>query len=258
MEKAYLITQNSDFKKLENSLGNYQRLYFWDAYCEYNLFYFLDNENFIKKILSYNLPLTFTTPIISNKNIDKLINFIEKYKNLAWFEVVVNDYWVFYYLKKNYPEIKLIWWNFLSGQSKDPFLKIFKDKETHKKLTIDNDFYRDFFEKNKISGVEIYNVFQWLELNNDYNLSIYYPYVVYSINRYCPTKLAFENKNYLTIVEDCSWCKGKNPPNFNLNLKMKEDFSANFFRWNKQFYENQNLIEDKKINRIIYNYDLVW
>ena len=258
MEKAYLITENTDLQKLENNLWNYNRLYFWDSYCEHNLFYFLDDSEFLEKVFSFKLPLTLTTPIISNKNIDKLFSFIEKYKNKTWFEVVVNDFWVFHYLNKNYPKLKLIWWNFLSWQSKDPFLKIFKDKETHKNLTIDNEFYLDFFKKNKISCVEVYNVFQWIKLNNNYNLSIYYPYVVYSINRYCPTKLISDNKNYLTIVEDCTWCKWKNPKDFNLNLKMKDEFSSNFFRWNKQIYENKNLIENDKIKRIIYNYDLIW
>ena len=38
---------------------------------------------------------------------------------------------------------------------------------------------------------------------------------------------------------------------------MKTDSSKNFFRGNKQFYENTELNTDDKIKRIIYNYDLL-
>lgn len=258
MEKAYLITENTNLENLEKSIWNYDRLYFWDAYCEHNLLYFLNNEKFILEILNFNKPLTLTTPIISEKNLVKLKNFISKLKDLKWFEIVVNDYWVLHMIENEFQWVKIIWWNFLSGQNKDPFLKIFKDKEIHKQITIDNDFYFDYLWKKNIDLIELYNTFQWFNLKKNYNISLYFPYSVYSINRYCPTKLVYDKKNYLTVVEDCDWCKWKIPPNFNMNLKMKTDNSKNFFRWNKQFYENLELIENPQIKRIIYNYDLVW
>lgn len=258
MEKAYLVTENTNFKSLVNSINNYDRIYFWDAYCEHNLMFFVNNDNFIKDLLLLKKPLTLTTPIISEKNINKLKDFIEKIKKNEWFEIVVNDYWVFNILRKYFPEVKIIRWNFLSWQSKDPFLKVFKDKETHKKISVDNNFYSDYLEKNKIDMIEMYNTFQWFHIEKNFNISIYFPYVVYSINRYCPTKLIYDNKNYLTIVEDCDWCKWKIPKDFNMDLKMKQDISKNFFRGNKQFYENEKLVENKNIKRIIYNYDLLW
>lgn len=258
MEKAYLVTENTDFEKFKNSIDKYDRIYFWDAYCEHNLMFFINDENFINKLFSFKKPLTLTTPIISEKNIGNLKSFIEKAKEEKWFEVVVNDYWVFNIIKKLFPSIKIIRWNFLSWQSKDPFLKVFKDKETHTKISIDNDFYSDYLNKNFINMIEMYNTFQWFDIEKDFEISIYFPYVVYSINRYCPTKLIHDNKNYLTVVEDCDWCKWKIPKNFNMELKMKQDSSKNFFRWNKQFYENEKLIEHKNIKRIIYNYDLLW
>lgn len=258
MEKAYLITENTDLDKLKLDINKYDRIYFWDAYCEHNLFYFLSDEKFTLNIISLNKPITLITPIISNKNIDKLFLFIDKVKDLDWFEIVVNEHWILNKLINNYKNVKLIWWNFLSGQNKDPFLKIFKDKDIHKSLTIDNNYYFELLKNNNISLVELYNTFQWVNVDLDYNFSLYFPYVVYSINRYCPSKLIHDNKNYLTIVEDCDWCMWKIPQNFNMDLKMKTDMSKNFFRWNKQLYLNESMIQSDKIKRIIYNYDLLW
>lgn len=258
MEKAYLITENTNFENLKKTTHLYDRFYFWDAYCEHNLLYFLKNEDFIKKIFAFKKPLTLTTPIISEKNIHALKNFISKIKDIDWFEIVVNEYWVLNMIKNNFPKIKIIFWNFLSGQNKDPYLKVFKDKEVHKYIMIDNDFYFSYLQEKNINTIEIYNTFQWFELKKDYNISLYYPYIIYSINRYCATFLLHKNKKCFTIVEDCSWCKWKTIKNMDMVLKMKTDNSKNFFRWNKQFYENQDLMENPKIKRIIYNYDLIW
>lgn len=258
MEKAFLITENTDLEKLSSQKDDYDRFYFWDAYCEHNLFYFLDNSSFLEKLVSFGKKLTLTTPIISEDWLEKLKKNILEFSKLEWFEIVINDYWVFYFIKNNFPETKVIWWNFLSWQNKDPYLKIFKDKEIHKQISIDNDFYFKYLWKNKIKLIELYNTFQWFNVQKDYKISIYYPYVIYSINRYCATKLLFDKERCFSIIEKCSWCKWKIIKNMDMLLKMKTENSKNFFRWNKQFYENLELSEIKNIKRIIYNYDLLW
>ena len=257
MEKAYLITHNTDLNK---NFQIYDRIYIWDSYCEHNLLYFLNNNYFIEKIISLNKKITLNTPIISEKCINNLFIFINKYRNLKWFEVVVNDYWVFYELSKNYKDIKIVCGNFLSWQSKDPYLKFFKDKKFHKNLTIDSDYYRYFFDKNNIWSIELYNVFQWINLKNNYSINLYYPYVTYSSSRYCISNLIKNNKTYLTIPKKCHSCKWKTNnilSNILNNPKDKKGKIKNFYIWNKQFYENKTLNKNKKINRIIYNYDLL-
>lgn len=258
MEKAYLITEKTDFEKFSASLVDIDRIYIGDAYCEHNLFYFLDSKDFLDTVFSFGKPVTLTTPIISDKNLTKLIPYIEKFAAMQGFELVINDHGVFHYAKKNFPDITMIWGNFLAWQGKDPFLKIFKDKDTHKRVSIDNDYYAKFFSANSVSLVELYNAFQWLELDREYNLALYYPYVVYSVNRYCPTKLVNDGKGYLTVVEDCDGCAGKRSPDLRMDLKMKTEYSENHFAGNKQFYRNDELMEDSRIKRIVYNHDLLW
>ncbi len=257
MEKAYLITQNTDLNK---DFSEYERLYIWDQYCEHNMFYFLSDSDFINKILKLDKKITITTPIISEKWIIKFFNFLDSFvkkvdiKNL---ELIVNEQWIFHKLSNNYTEIKIIWWNFLSWQNKDPYLKIFKDKEAHKMLSIDSKYYSNLFNSKNIETIELYNVFQWLTINQNFNVNMYFPYVVYSINRYCITALINQKIDYMTVVENCNWCKNIEKDDLDMELKIWDEKVKQYFRWNKQFYKNEELLKYDKINRIIYNYDLI-
>jgi len=255
MEKAYLITQNTD---LEKDFSEYDRLYIWDQYCEHNMFYFFNDKKFLEKIKKLNKKITITTPIISENWIMIFFDFLNYFlKNIDnKIEVVINDLWVFYKLKKDYPLIKIIWWNFLSWQNKDPYLKVFKDKKEHKNLTIDSIFYKDLFSKEKIWSIELYNVFQWINIDKNFNINLYYPYVVYSINRYCSNALINQNIDYLKIIEKCKWCKNIEK-NLEMELKIWEEDITQYYRWNKQFYKNEKLSKNKNMVRIIYNYDLI-
>lgn len=258
MEKAYLITHNTDLSK---DFKEYERLYIWDQFCEHNMFYFFDDENFINKILKLNKKITITSPIISEKWIKKFFIFLDKFLKKInkenELEIVVNEHWIFHKLKKDYSEIKIIWWNFLSGQNKDPYLKNFIDKNEHKKLSIDSDYYKNLFKKTQIDRIELYNCFQWIDIKNNFEINLYFPFIVYSINRYCVNALINQNKDYLTIVEECVWCKDIENKDLDMSLKIWEDNIEQYFRWNKQFYKNDIQIENKNIKRIIYNFDLL-
>lgn len=259
MEKAYLITQNTDLKQ---DFSEYERLYIWDQYCEHNMFYFFDDEIFINYIIKLNKKITLTTPIISENWILKFFVFLDNFISRLWenknhIEVVVNEQWIFHKILNDYPDIQIIWGNFLSWQNKDPYLKVFVDKNKHMNISIDSEYYKKLFASKNIKNIELYNVYQWIEINNNFNINLYYPYVIYSINRYCITALIDQNINYMTVVEKCNWCKWIEKDDFNMNLKVWEENIIQYFRWNKQFYKNEKIIENKNIKRIIYNYDLL-
>ncbi len=256
MEKAYLITQNTD---LEKDFSEYDRLYIWDQYCEHNMFYFFDDKVFLENIIDLNKKITITTPVISEKWLIKFFSFLNDFiNNITDLEIVINDLWVFHKLRKKYPQIKLVWWNFLSWQNKDPYLKVFNENVEHKNLTIDSSYYENLLNKEKIENIELYNVFQWINVNHNFNINLYYPFIVYSINRHCPNAIIKEKLDYVKIVEDCSWCKDLAKNDLNMQLKIGNELVTQYYRWNKQFYKNDNLIEIKNIKRIIYNYDLIW
>jgi hypothetical protein len=64
IEKALLITENTD---LSRSLKGVDRLYFGDQYCEHNHLALFSNTPYLDFIRSSGLPLTLTTPPVSEK-----------------------------------------------------------------------------------------------------------------------------------------------------------------------------------------------
>lgn len=253
MEKAYLITEKTDINK---DFSGYDRLYIWDSFCEYNFLYFFRNSSFLKSVLLKKKKLTIVTPLISNKNIDIIYRIILKLSLIKKIEVVVNDNWLLYKIYKNKLDIDIIWWNFLITQEKDPYCESL-NIEWSDKLTIDSEIYTKYFSDKNISMIELYNVTQWININNNFVSSLYYPYVVYWVTRYCPMALISKNLKHLTIVEDCDWCKWKTDNYLEMDLDMWDKVIKNFYSWNKQFYLNNKLNEHSSIKRIVYNYDLI-
>jgi len=54
--------------------------------------YFLNNKDFIDKLSKLDKPLTITTPIISENNLQKLKSFLKSFDFKNDFEIVINDY----------------------------------------------------------------------------------------------------------------------------------------------------------------------
>ncbi len=253
MEKAYLITEKTDLNK---DFSEYSRLYIWDAFCEYNFLYFFKSSDFLKKIFSLKKNLTIVTPLISNKNIDNIFNIITKLNKFKKLEVVVNDNWLLYKIYKNNIDIDIIWWNFLITQEKDPYYLSF-DVLGSDRLTIDSEIYTKYFLDKNIWMIELYNVFQWIVIDNNFNSTLYYPYVIYWVTRYCPMALIAKGMDCLTIVDNCDWCKWKTEKYLKMDLVINNRIVENFYSWNKQFYKNEKLNNHSSIKRIVYNYDVI-
>lgn len=83
-------------------------------------------------------------------------------------EIVVNDYGVLHMVYKQFPALQKIWGNFLSGQNKDPYLKDFVDKSEHRHLSIDSLYYSHLFTEYRVQNIEIYNVFQGMEIRENF------------------------------------------------------------------------------------------
>ena len=256
MEKAYLITKNTDLKK---DFSDFNRFYIWDESCEFNLFNNLEDEKILNFILKNNFKVTINTPIFSSSNLDKFFLFIDKYiLKLNDLEIVVNDLGAFYKLKREYQKINIIYWNYLFVQNKDPYLFNYKDKDIHKYISIDNDFYNNYFRENNVKMIDLYNPYQWIEIEKlkEIKVSIYYPFVIYTITRYCYPSLIYKKNTTLKVIDNCDGCYNK-AKSMKMNLDIKWFNSLNYNYWNKQFYKNLKLPENLKVDRIIYNYDLI-
>ena len=97
-----------------------ERIYIGNDYCQLNL-----NEKEIINLIVYykdKKQITLLLPFLTNLGLEKLSNILKQscvVDNDA-FEIVFNDWGTFFYLRKNYPKVKLVLGRLLTNQKKDP------------------------------------------------------------------------------------------------------------------------------------------
>lgn len=261
-EIAYQIYQNTDLQKLSCEISEIDIFYYWDWECEFNFLSSLRNKSLFQKVLNYEKKLVLITPHMSEKSIEYFKSFIYS-KNPdfldAFDEIIINDLWVLHLIQngpKNW-NIQFVFWNYMFNQRKDPLLKY----STHKLIpssvvNINLKLYNSYLEKNDFTAIELYNSFWDISIKNLESMKtyLYYPYVVYATSRHCYRSLIDEEKQKLQIVDSCTWCKDKEHISFYQDVD--EELKI-YTRWNKYFYENTDDTKTKKVDRIIYNYDII-
>jgi len=254
MKKCFLVTSRTNIDKAI-LFHNIDRFYIGDSECEFNFHSILRDKKRLKSLLQSGKKLTLLTPHMSQISLLTFTNFLERNKqNLNSIdEIVINDFGVFSVIKEKLNNITIIYWNYLFDQQKDPLLK-YEKRANKENLNIDYEMYTDFFEKENIKALEIYNPIHGFSIHNlNIKCHLYYPYVVQSVTRYCNRSLISDNINYSKIVDACSGCKWKE----NIKFQQKVKDTTLFSQWNKAFYWNFSYkYIDNSIDRIIYNYDL--
>lgn len=202
MELALEIKEN-----IENiNIKNFSRIYFGDAFCQ-NLI--PDKEILIdayKKISDNNIGFTLNTPYVTDEALKKVLTNIEtlcKYNET--FEVVFNDWGVFYEIKQRFPNLNLVLGRLLTKQRTDPnALKIITNSQEEnngiipKKVpqslyehfqgsVINDSAFQDYLLASNIKRVEIeYLVWDMkLQLQNNIKATVYYPYAHITTTRNC-------------------------------------------------------------------------
>jgi hypothetical protein len=252
-----------------NKLLQFDRLYIGNDYCEENF-----KVNNIKKIIcAYkNKKITLLLPFLTDLGIKKLydiLTFLNKF-NLKDFEIVFNDWGTFFFLKKYYPKTKLILGRLLTKQRKDPRIEvILKNKQDSFKILkncVNNNVVRtkltppsllDLFSRNVIESEEITNFLlennilrieidnlawdMFSNLSKKIKVSMYYPYVLLNVTRYCG---AINGKYEKICNKDCL----NTPKYISENIFMK----GNSLYYKNIIIPNKNVLKSNNIDRIIY------
>jgi len=255
MEKAYFIYQNSDIKNISQDID---LLYYWDWECEFNFLAAINNKKLIHEVNSSEKRIVLVTPHVSQKSIELFRKYISdkdtEFLNM-FEEIVINDFWTLKIIQEYFPsDIKITFWNYLFNQRKDPLLKYnLKDSGD---ISINLEMYERFFQNNSITAIELYNTFGVIGVNNLNNIRkhIYYPYVVYTTSRHCYRSMIDANIESLKIIDSCSGCKWKEHIAFKQNAT---DDIVVYNSWNKDFYQNEGIVNVENMDRVIYNYDII-
>lgn len=260
-EKAKLIHNISEL----NLCDKFDRIYFGDEFCE-NKMPTLDNLNFLQKNIS-DKKITLVFPYITQSNFKKipeLMKFISK-NGLKFDEIVFNDWGIFYFIRENYPKLKLVLGRLLTKQKTDPFAndiilnqqeivslkqKVFVPKKTSSdtseyfsRTLINSAVLQRFMLKNNIVRVELDNL-NWamnIRLPKKIRVSVYFPYVKISTTRYCGQLNMLKN--------NCSRQCEKSV----VTLKKYRTKFNYIIKGNAVFFKNMCMTNISFADRIVYN-----
>ncbi|MCR4663341.1 MAG: hypothetical protein K5622_05600, partial [Endomicrobiaceae bacterium] len=258
-----------DNVKFLDKYKNEKHIYWGSEFCEKKLFTLNDLKNIVSK--KYKQKITLVFPYLTQTCLDKAkktVEFVSKNSNI-FIETVFNDWGLFYFIRNNYPDIKLVLGRLLTKQKTDPFAyytvyskqsisssknNIFvpkqiseETKEYFSQTLINSKIFQKFMTENNIVRVELDNV-NWkmnIKLPKQIKASVYYPYVKITTTRHC---------SFLNMSDKCK--KQCEKQNITLN-KYRVDYNY-VIRGNSVNYKNIVIADSKEleknsIDRIIIN-----
>ena len=253
-----------------NKCGKYNRIYFGDEFCQMKNPQLKDLKYIVSNINNQKFSIVF--PYLTEQylqQVKQLISFISKYPAI-FDEIIFNDWGLFYFIRKNYPDIKLVLGRLLTKQKTDPFAteiiankqkiiasenNIFVPKKVSNEAVeyfsetfINSKIFQKFMSNHNIVRVEIDNLNWDIKVNLPKNIkaSIYYPYVKISTTRFC---------GYLNMLENnCT----KQCDKFNIELNKYRSQYNYIIKGNTVLFKNDKLptikqLEKNGVDRIILN-----
>ena len=249
-----------------------KHVYFGSEFCEKKLFSSGDLKIIVSK--KYEQKVTLVFPYLTQKYLDKvkeMFDFINLHSD-TFCEIVFNDWGLFYFIRKNYPEIKnLVLGRLLTKQKTDPFFydvvsnkqkmsysknnifipkKITNETEEYFSQTLVNSkIFQRFMLQNNIVRVELDNVNRKMNVTpcKKIKASIYYPYVKITTTRFC---------TYLNMLKNKSCAK--HCDKLSMELKKYRVPYNYIIRGNTVNYKNNRLpnaeeLAKNNIDRIVIN-----
>lgn len=240
------------------------RVYMYDSFCQ-NLIPNIENlDKSYKFVKDNNLEFTLNTPFVTDFNINKLlknVEYISKYEED--FELVFNDWGVFYEIRRLFPKIKLLLGRLLTKQKTDPRInnllknidkanitkEVFSNMYEHFQSSIINDkIFQNYLIENRIERVEIEYLVWNMKINLPDNIkaTIYYPYAHISTTRKC----RLLNMTYSKCSKTCRDTK--------IQYNVDEEYPY-IVIGNTIYYSIENIMtktklkEYQSINRIVFN-----
>lgn len=200
-----------------------KRIYFADAFCQHLIPTKQELDKAFKAAQDNNLQFTLNTPYVTDKGIKQILENIESIcKNEEIFEVVFNDWGVFYEVKKRFPKVKLILGRLLTKQRTDPnAYEIITNSQKRnpdnnvipktvpntlyqhfQSSVINDDIFQNYLISNSVNRVEIeYLVWDMnIKLTDRIKATIYYPYAHITTTRNC----GLLNMTYTTCNKMCN------------------------------------------------------
>lgn len=262
MKKEYAI-QIRKIEDISTISSEIDRVYVGDNFCDRKIPSIQEMSIILEYIKQKNLKLTLLTPYLTNESAKKikiLVDWILK-ENLE-IEIVINDWGMLELLRefemKLRRKITLVAGVLLSRQKTDPITERLIDKlnpylqEHFSTPVIVSDVYINFLKNHNINRIELENTNHFFIfdkcMQNNIEISLYYPFVSFATTRMCPLSMYFRRKNMISIQPCNKECK-------EYYLSLHDDFYGNLiFVGNTIYYKNKKMPGNNNfVSRIVDN-----
>lgn len=273
MQRAVLVNSLRQLRKTR--LDAFSRVYFGAEFCQNLIPDAEDVRNAAGILKRRSRELTFVTPPVTGRGLDKL-ELIFDYMNedLPGSEVVVNDWGVLGLLRQRFPGLETVLGRLLTKQKRDPKAvdilfnrqkakRIFNESagrhmlmiprqtpdsllEHYRQSVINVKYFQGFLRSNNIKRVEVDNLLWGMDISmpKGMQVSIYFPYGYITTTRMC----GLINLTYSRCDRQCD--------KFYLSYKYPWGNFKYYMRGNTVFYRSRppsdRQLKGSGINRTVF------
>ena len=214
IEISYML----DFRNLPEIPDNCKRIYFGHETCEKLLPTINEIGDLLEIAEKRRLGLSFVTPFLTEKGMDKTLRFIEQLKTVTanTIEIVMSDWGLIHWLALNKNAGTPVAGRLLTGQQLDFRLAEAGNLSTEmahhlSSCSLLKDKTLEMLRTMNLNRFEISNVFQPMTLPDDkkYHYSLHVPYVPLTVFRNCPENLNFNCLKKTCNAHHCSHSRQK-------------------------------------------------
>ncbi|MFH1642429.1 MAG: hypothetical protein ABIC04_06035 [Nanoarchaeota archaeon] len=258
MEHTLFITKKPNLKYWNK---RYTRLYFGNEFCQRLIPPKEDLDYVINFIKKKNIKLSFVTPYVTDKGIERLKLLLDLLnKKLPKTEIIINDYGTLELIREMKLRLKPVLGRLLTKQKRGPRMISIMDKlpkpaiEHFRKSNAGVLAFQKFLIKNGFDRVELDNLLQGISddfSKSGINASLYYPYAYVTTTRFCLAVIC-DKKDAAPGIYSCKKeCQKYGP----FKLTNKHMPVPLLLKGNTQFFENKKLpndLEKRGINRLVF------
>ena len=257
VEKAVYYTRPED---VLDSGETCDRIYFGHEFCQR----LLPSPEDLCRAASHaedrGLGFTFVTPFVTNaglKRVGELTCAVLDRMQDRGMEVVVNDWGVLHFLRREHPDVTLVLGRLLTKQKRGPRLLRIAGRmpeaavDHFRRSNADVPHVTEFLKRMSVGRVELDNLLQGIRRNDGLPASLYHPYGYISTTRLCLMMRGDRPGKNLRSLGVC----GRECRHYDVTLRHRDMPADILLKGNTQFFRNDEFPDDLdslNINRLVY------
>lgn len=194
----YALWLKNNFDKIKPYIAEIPlaRVYFGNEFCERLIPPVHHVEEVLQACTARKLKFSLVTPYLTDLGMEAVAKILQALSNHAAFdEVIVNDWGLLYYIRTNYPALKVVVGRLLDKMKRDPrfgrrdYERLFNGEglKMLKSPSVSAVCYQDFLKHFGVERAELDNVQQGLHLEapEGIKISVYLPFGFVTNGRIC-------------------------------------------------------------------------